>query len=392
MLTQQDLERLVALEANPVLSVYLNLDPAGQQAGRPGHHLRWKSALKPLQEGLPSEEQKRLAPIAEELGTYLQNHRPQGRAWVLFWGTSGLLAEFHLRVPVVDEAQWGRPSLVQLEWLLAGYPPYGVILVDSQRLRFFYLALSEIRSEGERSLSEEMSQADGQKAPAVIAAANPSRGAAGGGDQKEAFEARLAAQTRNFWRSAAQELRDLQRTQGIKAVVLAGPKEVSERFLEALAPGNSLGTPLEIIGHLPLSSDASPQEILAKSLPLIEAQEEQRQQGLVAELLQRTTQSQSASLGLGPTLKVLQSGRVAQLILTHDLEAPLSECAACQYSFLADSADSCPRCGSSSLQAVSLRVLLPLLARRHGAKLEVLHGQAAERLGAQGGIGALWRY
>lgn len=390
MLTEGDLQRFLSLETSPTLSVYLNVEPSGQPGGTPSHRIRWKSVLKSLEETLSPTERKRLAPIADKLGTHLQNHRPQGRAWILFGGDQGLLGEFHLRVPVVDEIQWGRPSLVQLEWLLAEHSPYGIVLVGSEQLRFFSVAMNEIRQEGERTLSVDVSTWRRKELmPPSQPRGGPTRGAVRGGNQREAFEARLAAQTRQFWKEASEELRNLKEARSIKGIVLAGSKAVRDHFLESLGNNRSV----EIIAQLPLSLDASPQVILEKSLPIIQRHEQERQQRLVDELLRRAAQSQSAGVGLEPTLQVLQSGRVAQLILKSNLDAQLVECAACHYGFPQGAGrTACPQCGANELRQASLRVLLPLLARRHGAKLEVLHGPAAETLAAQGGIGALWRY
>jgi hypothetical protein len=392
MLTEGDLKRLISLDANPTLSVYLNVESSGQPiSGSPGHRIWLKSALKSLDGMLPSAERKRLAPMADELGTYLQNHRPQGKAWVLFWNEKGLLKEFHLRVPVVNEVQWGQPSLVQLEWLLAEYPPYGVVLVDSERLRFFSVAMNEIREEGERALSVDVGAWRRKELmPRSTPPGGPMRGPVRGGNQREAFEARLNTQIRQFWKEAGeQQLRALKETRGIKGIILAGPKAVQDHFIESLGANK----PIEIIGHLPLRRDAPPAEILEKTLPLIQQQEQARQQRLVADLLHRATQSQGAGVGLEPTLQVLQSGRVSQLILADNLDGQLAECIGCHYSFPKGIGQpTCPRCGANSLRGASLRVLLPILARRYGAKLEVVHEQAAEMLAAQGGIGGLWRY
>ncbi len=391
MLTEQDLKRLLSPEANPTLSVYLNVEPSAQPvSGTPGYRIWLKSALKSLEESLSPMERKTITPMANQLAEYLQNHRPQGRAWILFWAEKGLLEEFHLRVPVVNEVQWGSPSLVQLEWLLAEHPPYEIMLVGTEQLRFFCVSMNEIREEDGCTLSVDVSAWRRKDLmPPSQPRGGPTRGAVRGGNQREAFEARLAAQTRHFWREGSEQLHRLKETRGIKGIVLAGPKAVQDHFMESLGTNR----PVEIIGQLPLSLEAPPQEILEKSLSLIEPHEQARQQRLVAELLRRAAQSQSAGVGLEPTLQTLQSGRVVQLILTHNLDAQLVECIACHYSFSESTRQpTCPRCTANSLKRVSLRVLLPILARRHGAKLEILHGQAAETLAAQGGIGALWRY
>lgn len=381
MFSRRDLERLLNIEENPVLSVYLHTDPAQDPKG--SYRIWLKDALRELEGKV--EDQKRFRVVAERLKARVQEARPQGKSWVGFVGEE-LFESYDLRVPVENEVHWGRPQLTQLEWLLEEYRPYGVILADSENLCFFVVAMNEIREVDDRVL--ELDTEDWRRKhlmPPSRARGSPVRGSIGGGDQRDAYAERVKVQTERFWKGASEVLRRLKEEHQAEELVLGGPKAVRERFLQALG-----AEARRVIGQISLSLEASPSDVLEESLKVIQAHEEEREERLVEELLRRASTSERAGVGLTSTLKALQEGRVELVVIARRLEAGLKECAACGYVF--ESGERCPNCSSANLRGASLRGLLPVLARRHGAELEIVRGQAAEELAPHGGIGALWRY
>jgi len=384
VLTRREIEALLKIEGNSVLSVYLHTDPA--QDPKASYRIWLKDALRALEDELEPSERKRFREAAERLKVRVQELRPQGKSWVAFVGED-LFEEYDLRVPVENEVRWGRPELTQLEWLLGEYRPYGVVLADSEKLRFFVVAMNEIREVDERALElETTGWRRKHLMPPSRARGSPVRGAIGGGDQRDAYAERIKVQTERFWKEASEVLRRLKETDRVEELVLGGPKAVRERFLQAL------GAEAErVIAQIPLPLDAPPSEILEASLKQIQAHERQREEQIVAELLRRASTSDRAGVGLSATLKALQEGRVEQVVTVRNLEAGLNECRACGYVF-EGAGKSCPNCFSDRPRQSSLRELLPLLLRRYGASLEIVRGPAAEKLAPHGGIGALWRY
>ncbi len=374
--SRQDLERLLQIEENPVLSIYLNTDPA--QDPKASYRIWLKDALKRLEAHVDPDDQKRFRELAEQVQALVRETRPRGKAWVAFLGQR-VEEQFDLRVPVENEVLWGRPGLTQLEWLLGEYHPYGVALVDSTRLRFFVVAMNEIQELESRRLEVDASgwREEGTQ-----------RGAAGvgGGDKRDAFAERVKAQTERFWREALEVFRSLQGTEGVEKWVIAGSKAVRERFLQ------TLGLEAEhVIGQATLPMTASPTQILEESLLIIQAHEREREEQLVKELLRRASTSERAGVGLAATLKALQEGRAERVIVNRRLDVEVRECAACGYVY-EPSAEACPQCRSMNRKTTSLRSVLPLLLRKHGARLEIVRRPAADLLEPHGGIGALWRY
>lgn len=384
MLTRRDLERLLSLAENPVLSVYLHTDPA--EDPKASYRIWLKDALKGLAGRVPEGERAKFYELAERAQEHVRQHRPQGKSWVAFLGAK-TEERFDLRVPVENEVHWGHAELTQLVWLLEEYPPYAVIWADSEHLRFFVVAMNEIRELDERTL--ELDTRDWRRkelAPPSRPHGSPVRGAVRGGSQRDAFEGRVQAQVERFWRQAPEVLRRLREEQGVQGFLLAGPKAVRERFLATLGPEARA-----MIAQLSLPREASPEDLKEASTQAIQAHERAREEKLVDALLHRSTTSERAGVGLAATLQALQEGRVERVIVNRRLNAPLKECAACGHIYPPDG-EACPRCSSEEHRETTLRAILPLLAHRHGAEVEVIRAPAAERLAPHGGIGALWRY
>ncbi len=384
MLTRRDLERLLALEENPVLSVYLHTDPA--EDPKASHRIWLKDALKGLAERVPGDERKRFHERVERALAHVRDHRPQGKSWVAFLGANTEEA-FDLRVPVENEVHWGHPELTQLLWLLEEYPPYAVIWADSEHLRFFVVAMHEIRELDERAL--ELDTHDWRRkdlTPPGQPHGSAVRGAVRGGNQRDAFEGRVQAHVERFWRQAQEVLRRLREEQGVEGFLLAGPKAVRDRFLQTLGPEAR-----RLIGQISLPREAGLNDVLEASTQAIQAHERAQEEKLVDALLLRASTSEKAGVGLPATLQALQEGRVEKVIVNRRLEEPLKECADCGHVYLPDG-EGCPRCASPEHRETSLRAMLPILAHRHGAEVEVIRAPAAERLAPHGGIGALWRY
>ena len=384
MLTRRDLERLLALTENPVLSVYLHTDPA--QDPKASYRIWLKDALKGLAERVPGGEKKRFQELAERAQAHVRDHRPRGKSWVAFLGPNTEEA-FDLRVPVENEVHWGHPELTPLVWLLEEYPPYAVIWADSEHLRFFVVAMNEIRELDERAL--ELDTHDWRRKDLPPPGGPPGsaiRGAVRGGNQRDAFEGRVQAHIERFWRQAQEVLRRLREEQGVEGFLLAGPKAVRDRFLQTLGPEAR-----RMIGSISLPREVSLTDLMEASAKAIQAHERAQEEKLVDALLLRASTSERAGVGLPATLQALQEGRVDKVIVNRRFDAPLKECARCGHVYPPDG-EACPRCAASEHRETSLRAMLPILAHRHGAEVEVIRAPAAERLALHGGIGALWRY
>lgn len=384
MFSRRDLEKLLQAHSNPILSVYVNTDPARDP--KASYRIWLKDALKDLETDIESAGLRPFRESAEHVTNYIREHRPQGKSWVGFVNEE-LFETFNLRVPVENEVQWGRPEVTQLEWLLEEFRPYGVVLVDSERVRLFLVAMNEIRELDEQVLGIDTSSwRKKDMMPPSQAQGTPVRGAVGGGSHRDAYSERRKVQVERFWREASKGLRQLKELHGVRQAVLGGPKTARDGFLQILGADAEM-----VIGQISTRTGAPGAEVLEESLPVIQSYERDREAPIVQELLRRASTSAQANVGLPATLKALQEGRVETVVVNRRLDKTVKECSDCGYVLEKDRAE-CPHCGSTQLQEVSLRAMLPVLLRRHGATMEIVREQAADELEPHGGIGALWRY
>jgi len=82
------------------------------------------------------------------------------------------------------------------------------------------------------------------------------------------------------------------------------------------------------------------------------------------------------------------SGDVRVLVAARDVEGTVWECHACGY-VAGVQAERCPMCGAT-FEGAALAQLLPVLARRHGATLELIGPQESGRLAE--GLGGVLRH
>jgi peptide subunit release factor 1 (eRF1) len=99
--------------------------------------------------------------------------------------------------------------------------------------------------------------------------------------------------------------------------------------------------------------------------------------------------SRAVVIGIDETLVQLQQGRIRNLAVVKGLDGSLKQCVQCAWVDRTQD-PACPACGGER-QAVRLREVLPLLARRYNVSVEVVSGEAARRLQEAGGMGAWLR-
>jgi len=382
--TRDDLERLYELDANPILSVYLHTDPS--EDPKASHRIWLKDALKHQEAQLSGDDQKAFREAAERVNAHIADQRPQGKSWAAFVG-SEVFMEHHLQVPMENEVQWGRPELTQLEWMLEEYGPYGIVLVDSETLRFFVAVMNEITELEDRKLEIDTSEwSHKDMMPPSQRQGSPTRGSVRGGNLREEYQQRVAEHTEHFWKDATSILQQMKTRHDADGLVIGGPKDVRERFMSALGAEAD-----RVIGEINIRVGAPAPDVLKASVPVIQEHERETEKDRVNQLLERASTSAKASVGLEPTLKMIQEGRADQVIVNRRLDEPLQECADCQYVTTMDH-ETCPNCSGPSLKSGTLRGLLPVLLRRYGTDLEIVQAEAADQLADHDGIGTLLRF
>ncbi|HEU5299054.1 MAG TPA: hypothetical protein VFW08_06130, partial [bacterium] len=137
-------------------------------------------------------------------------------------------------------------------------------------------------------------------------------------------------------------------------------------------------------------SDLDAEEIHRATIPVALREEHVRERALVDDILSRARGGAGTVVGLRAVLEAVARENVLTVAVDRDVEAEVSACTRCGH-VTAEAVSRCPACGGD-VELASLSQLLPLLARRSGARLEMITGGAAEALRAHGGIGAVLRY
>ncbi|SDF26665.1 Peptide chain release factor 1 (eRF1) [Thermus arciformis] len=394
MIGKEEIRRIresIGAKEGPVLSLYLDVNPAKPENAGKAYALRAKDAMKAL--GVPGD-------LSERVLEVLKNQVLEARTAVFFAG-EGLFEVLLLQVelPLVhsvktaflDEkagrylvdgvlAHWGEPFLLPLVYALDEYERYGVVYVDRERWRVFEVFLGEIAEVHDAFLALDT------EAWRRLSLDAPGRrfnlgGIARGGAGQDLFAKRLEAWEERFYKALAHDLERLWTERGFTRLVLMGPEEHTKLFLGHL-PKRLRERVAAELPSLP-NPGASPGEVLKRLEPVLEEVERREE----VRLLERLEEAYPKAVFGPETLARLQEGRVELWVLPWSLEGSVY---ACEGLYFADEAQALGLCERPELKP--LAVVAPELASGYAAKLEFVRGEAERRLLERGGMAALLRW
>ncbi|MBI2247571.1 MAG: hypothetical protein HYU65_06530 [Armatimonadetes bacterium] len=384
MIRAQDLDELLDSSRQDVLSVALDTDPRRpeHQVVKPAYRIYFRNATRRLLRTVPRRQREAVRENLLRILARLEDP-PQGRGLAIF-AAPGLWSEFVLPVPLPNRIRYGRPDLISVLWAADEYEPVAILAVDQRRVRVLrmYLGGTTLVDADEFVLdTSDWKFKSGAMRPAGRKSGmNVSRGR-----QADPFDARVAAQIERFWRGAAEAVVEFLKGQRIDRVVLAGTDDSVYAFKtllpETLQPA--------IVGTVHLSPPMTLVEIRRRVLPVALAAEHQRETALVADLVQQAAGRNLAVVGRTATLGALVRGQARLVVADRGAPGEVWWCNACAYASV--HAERCTHCGGP-VERVELAHVLPLMARRHGAGLELISSGAAVLLSRHEGIGATLRY
>ncbi|OJZ17573.1 MAG: hypothetical protein BGP21_05530 [Thiobacillus sp. 65-29] len=356
--------------AEPVLTAYVDVNPANpRNQGRPSGAGTWvKTQARTLAARLPGADTKLLREQAQRIDAYIDEHLARAKSLVFFAG-AGTWKVLRLQVPVDDEMYWGKPSLGQLTWILDEHRPCGILVVDRNGARFFRYWMGELVEQKEERFEIDLTQ--WRRRELVT----------GRGVDRDSFEQRVGAQHARFFKETAARCRTWREREGFTSVFVAGPTEAAETVWEAL-PENCRAQGALVRG---LPARVTGPELLRRIEPAIETFKRHRELEEVEALL-ATGEGARASLGIDTTLTRIQHGEARRLVAARGLRGEVRVCRQCGW-VDRSAEDACPRCGGVR-DSESLRTVLPELAHARNIPVEVVAGEAAERLHAVGGLAA----
>lgn len=379
MFSRKDLKELAARKGDPrspVLSVFLNVDQSVSSNLNRGFEAALKNMIRDLFEGIEgSEQEKEFSTDAERVGRFINNYQPRARSLAIFCDASeDFLWSRDVNAPLKNEIHWHeKPYIRPLLEARDEFERYAVLLADKAQARLFTVFLGEIQ-EHQEAFAE--AQVKHIKAP-------------GSDHSRSQMQVQRKADVHVLWhlKNAAELLGRLDDQKRFERLVLAGPVEATSQ-LQKILPDH---LKRRLIGTVSLALDAAPQQVLSETLKLGLESERSGEEELVSDLLTGAAKKERAVVGMADTMKMLQEGRVWQLVFAEGVSISGAECSQCELLF-ADSQDHCPYC---SREVRPVKDLVGHMVRHtidRGGSAENVRGKAADVLKGKGGVGAFLRF
>jgi peptide chain release factor subunit 1 len=367
----ETIERLARFDAGgeKVLSVYLDLEP--ERRLQKAWAIALEDAIRDLSRDLDKDERRRLTEEAERVTTWVDRTQISGQGVAVFACTPRDLWEpYVLPDRIGDIAAWERmPHLAPLEALADRHERFVVAVVDKRRARLFevFMGQIEIREEFEDDV--------------------PGKTDVGGPAQARIQRHHEDHVRRHLDRIVA-ALKVLHERDQLKRLVIAGPEEVTSELCDRLT--KPLARTVAAVARF--ETTASPTEVLEMTLEVERRIRREEEIGLVEDVIERAVVHGLGACGTAPTVDAIGLGEVSTLVLADAPSEPGSVCPVCGWLGWG-TLTICPVCGSALDPVADIADLLIRRALDRGGQVEVVHGEAADRLVTEcDGAGALLRF
>jgi peptide chain release factor subunit 1 len=365
MINERELQGLAEYDGSaPVVSFYIDTDLAHHP--KDAAKLMFKQSAKALQGEKASPD---LAAGVAAIERYLDfEYDWQARGVAVFASGDALWKTVALPVPMTTLGYVGdKPYVRGLYDLLDRFAEYAVALVDRESVRLFSVAWGRIQSQSE-AMGEELKR---HKQGGWAAA------------RYQRHEDNLALHN---LKQAVELIDAFCRRRGGGRLMLAGNPSVLAQVKE-LMPHALRG---QVIGEFAADMEASPSEVLQRSLELAAEAQRAEEERLVSEAVTAASKGGAGAVGLDDTLFALREGRVRMLLVHDNLQASGYQCVNCGFLSVTKVAR-CPFCSSETIQPVPDMVNLAiLLALKAGTDINIVRQN--DILRQAGGMAALLRY
>jgi peptide chain release factor subunit 1 len=371
MITREALEQLTRFDGGDarVLSAYLDLRPE-RQFGR-AYTIAFKDLVREARQGLDKEEQEHLSREATRIATWLASEEPRGRGVAVFACEPRELWQAHFLPATMRDAIAFEPTphIAPLLDVVDEFERYAVAFVDKERARLYSIATGEI--EEVKAFTDFVPGKHDQGGPA---------------------QARLQRhhETHVLWhvKHVVSQLSEFLRDKAFDRLIIAGPEEATTELRNHLTKELAR----RVVAVVRLEAFAGEAAILEMSLDVERRIERDAEATLVTELVDAAAGHGYAVCGLGPTIDALGMKTVYTLVLADGLRAQGGECPNCGWLVVGVVA-SCPACGHEMRSDDDVIDLAVRRAFDQGARVEVVHDDAARRLAsACHGIGGIIRF
>lgn len=378
MLSAKEVLSLTDL-TSPLLTAYVETDPLKESAGKSvAGYVTWlRQEAKSVAENVPSADKEKFNKQVSRTEEFLTDRRPKEKGIVILAGPTTWKL-FPLQLKVENELHWGKPALSQLLSLLDEERPSLIVAIDRAGARIFRYALGEVTEYSQSRFEIDSSQWKKKEHAHMARRATEMPH----GNQRDAFKQRMDAQYLHVCREVAKRAAALAKQEKLVSIFLVGSKRLTEP-LEASLPQRLRDNVTLIAEDLARVSTSVIQKHI-RSVIAARANEDAARR--VNRLIEG---SRGTVLSLDETLAKLQSGGISTLVVARGFDQAMKQCVKC--GLVNRSGDPvCAACGSQRRSA-RLSEILPELLRLHKTELEVVNGEAGERLRAAGGMGGWLR-
>jgi peptide subunit release factor 1 (eRF1) len=302
---------------------------------------------------------------------------PGARTLAIFAAKDGLFEVYRLQVDLPESFRWGDPYVVPLTLVMDEYEPYGAVVVDAERFRYFVVSPLARPDEGAEVKANGFREVD----------LHPSQPYPRGGGSTDADPAgrKQESNIHRFYKELGKLTRDLTFREGVRRLILAGPRERTTEFRRTLP--QELQDRVVAEEHVDLGAPEG--ELLDRLEAIRERAEHEREKELLAEIRERGVS------GLDETIAALQEeNRVYHLVVPWELEGETRWCDNDQLAIRDITAEECPFCGQKTRVRPLTDVLVYLAAAR-GARLDFMLGEnenTATLRDEFGGVAGLTRF
>ncbi len=382
----EELLDLLDSDRDDVWSVALDIDPSKpeHQATRPAYLITLKNAVREILDDLPKRRRREAEPAAEQVFTFVESMKPEGRGLAIF-AAAGLWRQQFFPFPLSTRISYGRPNVMPVLWGADEYEPYAILLVDSEHARILvaYLGTASVIEQDTLVLDTSEWRFKAGRQPSFAKAVGTG---AARGTQRDTFEARVEDHVRRFWHKAAEAAANWLDELQIERLILAGPEEATAAVRNMLPDR----TRDRLVASITVPAHATLPEIRDRTLEAALQSERSREEELIAAALERTSGPAGSVTGIEATLAALQRGEVMTLIADRELDGVIGRCRRCGY-VTAKPRQRCEVC-RGKVEPTTYSQVLPLLARRGGARLELVGSESAGALRTLGGLAGILRY
>lgn len=359
MIKLEDVKTLLEQTDDHILTLYLNVDNSAQenQAANPAWRVSAKNALRNLHKNTENADSALPEMIEANVQSYLNDYQPRSKGLLIFAGTT-FQQVYELPLRFENQAAFGKPYLTPLLSAMDEYEPYLVVVVDQESASFYISYLGELGFQ--ESMEIDLKDYDFQQ-KTLMPSASAVTGGHGltQGSNREAYERMVDEHRNRFYREvveAAQKL--LADRSDIRRVILGGSEQTAHTVQHMMPDALKA----QVVKVISIPRHYAVTEIFQHVLSSALEAEREYELNLVDQVIDFAKSRGRGALGEEAVTTALDMQQVELLLLSWPPAKP----------------DLCENLAFRALQLNS--------------RIELVHGEAASRLSAEGGVAARLYY